>query len=188
MKTTPHFLDRLSFATVAPRDWVVRLLCVRYETFVWGFSMMQPRLMAKSGQLRARRASYRAARRVPAYRAHLLEAAGERGEPPETDKELYIKRHPTEARCSLGALPLTRTMIDESSGSTGTPYNWVRSRRERLEAQRFISYFAKYCYGTAPRITINAFPWAPGPRASTWARRWRRTDWSRARARTWPRS
>src|SRR5471030_2394310 len=102
MKTTPRFLDRLSFATVAPRDWIVRLLCARYETFLWGFSVMQPRLMAKSGQLRARRASYRAARRVPAYRQHLLHAPGDRGELPETDKEHYIKAYTTEARCSLG--------------------------------------------------------------------------------------
>ena len=165
MKTNPRFWDHLGFATITPRDWIVRLLCARYETFLWGYSVMQPRLMAKSGQLRARRASYRASKRVPAYQRHLLATPSENGELPETDKEQYIKVHTTEARCSLGALPMVRTMIDESSGSTGTPYNWVRSRQERLESQRFISYFAKYCYGTAPRITINAFSmgaWATG--------------------------
>ena len=55
--------------------------------------------------------------------------------------------------------------IDESSGSTGTPYNWVRSRQERRESQQFISYFANYCYGRGPRIIINAFSmgaWATG--------------------------
>lgn len=164
MKTTPTLLDRLRFATLCPRDWIVRLMCWRYDTFLWSYSVMMPSLMAKSGKLRARRALYRAARTVPAYAEHLGRAAAGEGAP-ETDKENYIKAHPTEARCRHGALPPVRTMIDESSGSTGTPYNWVRSRRERLESQRFISYFAKYCYGTEPRITINAFSmgaWATG--------------------------
>ncbi len=55
--------------------------------------------------------------------------------------------------------------IDESSGSTGTPYNWVRSGRERHQSHVFISYFAQYCYGTQPYVTINAFSmgaWATG--------------------------
>ena len=55
--------------------------------------------------------------------------------------------------------------IDESSGSTGTPYNWVRSGLERHQSHIFISYFAQYCYGTQPYVTINAFSmgaWATG--------------------------
>jgi phenylacetate-CoA ligase len=121
--------------------------------------------MAKSGKLRARRALYRAAKYVPAYAGHLSQAAGEKSNFPETDKEQYIKKHSTEARCRHGSFPMEKTMIDESSGSTGTPYNWIRSRQERSESQRFISYFAKYCYGAEPRITINAFSmgaWATG--------------------------
>lgn len=165
MKTTPTILDRLRFATLCPRDWIVRLMCWRYETFLWSYSVMLPSLMAKSGKLRARRALYRAARIVPAYSEHLSKAAAGEHSAPETDKENYIKAHSPEARCCHGLLPLVRTMIDESSGSTGTPYNWVRSRRERAESQRFISYFANYCYGTESRITINAFSmgaWATG--------------------------
>ena len=165
MKTTPTILDRIRFATLCPRDWIVRLMCWRYETFLWSYSVMQPSLMAKSGKLRARRALYRAARIVPAYSEHLGKAAAGKHGAPETDKENYIKAHSPEARCRHGSLPLARTMIDESSGSTGTPYNWVRSRRERVESQLFISYFANYCYGTESRITINAFSmgaWATG--------------------------
>lgn len=165
MKTIPSFADRLQFIALEPRDWLLRLLCCRYETFLWGFSLMIPRWMAWSSRLRAKRAMYRAANRVPAFASHLgalpqaIEAA------PEMDKANYVKAHPTEKRCREGKLPLRNVMIDESSGSTGTPYNWVRTRRERAESQRFISYFAKYCYGTEPRITINAFSmgaWATG--------------------------
>ncbi len=64
-----------------------------------------------------------------------------------------------------GRLPERDVTIDESSGSTGTPYNWVRSGLERHQSHIFISYFAQYCYGTQPYVTINAFSmgaWATG--------------------------
>jgi phenylacetate-CoA ligase len=52
-----------------------------------------------------------------------------------------------------------------SSGSTGTPYNWVRTALERHQSHIFISYFARYVYGTQRYVTINAFSmgaWATG--------------------------
>jgi phenylacetate-CoA ligase len=64
-----------------------------------------------------------------------------------------------------GFFPFTKTMIDESSGSTGTPYNWVRSIKERKESHAFVSYFSTFCFGKKPWITINAFSmgaWATG--------------------------
>ena len=45
------------------------------------------------------------------------------------------------------------------------PYNWIRGRREREVAHRNIAFFARYAYGTAPLVTINAFSmgaWATG--------------------------
>ena len=46
---------------------------------------------------------------------------------PVTDKASYIRAYSTEERCLDGRIPLAGTQIDESSGSTGIPYNWVRS-------------------------------------------------------------
>ena len=68
-------------------------------------------------------------------------------------------------RCNRGGVPFAGTTIDESSGSTGTPYNWIRGRRERELAHRNIAFFARYAFGTAPLVTINAFSmgaWAAG--------------------------
>ena len=144
MKTTPTFRERLRLLLLRPRDFFLQLLCWRYETFLWGFSRMSPGFLEQSGCLRARRAFFRAAKLVPAYARHLGQANATPVAIPETDKANYIKVHSTEARCCAGSLPLKKTMIDESSGSTGTPYNWVRSKQERLESQRFISYFANY--------------------------------------------
>ena len=165
MKPTPTLRERLRLLFLTPRDWLLYLVCWRYATFLRGFSLLSPRYLERSSRLRARRAFFRAAKRVPAYARHLGPANASPGATPETDKASYIQVYPTEARCRAGSLPLKNTMIDESSGSTGTPYNWVRSQRERRESQRFISYFARYCYGTEPIITINAFSmgaWATG--------------------------
>ncbi len=165
MKPNPTLRERLQLLLLGACDWLLHLVCWRYVTFLWGFSLLSPGFLDRAGRLRARRAFFRAAKLVPAYARHLAEADATPAAIPETDKASYIQVHPTEARCRTGSLPLKKTMIDESSGSTGTPYNWVRSRRERLESQRFISYFASYCYGTEPCITINAFSmgaWAAG--------------------------
>ena len=80
-------------------------------------------------------------------------------------KASYIDRHPLPDRCVDGRLPLVGTTIDESSGSTGTPYNWARSATERDHVRRMISFFARYTYGDAPLVVLNAFSmgaWATG--------------------------
>jgi len=109
-------------------------------------------------------------RNVPAYREFLkgndsYSVDVNRMLLPSMDKENYIKVFPPERRCLNGVLPLVNTAIDESSGSTGTPYNWVRSLQERHVSHIFISHFARYCFGKEPWITINAFSmgaWATG--------------------------
>ena len=127
-----------------------------------------------TGRLRAERAAWRAVQRVPAYRAFLRDSnvsvqeivpAGILKKLPETDKKSYIDRYPLEERCLDGKIPFRGTTIDESSGSTGTPYNWIRSEAERHVAHRNISFFARYCFGNADLVTINAFSmgaWATG--------------------------
>ena len=153
------------FAALAPFNLVLKLACARFETFLVLFERLTPVFLDWAGRWRARASFYHAARRVPAYR-HFLRSAGYRnGAPPETDKENYIKRYRTERRCVGGRLPERDVTIDESSGSTGTPYNWVRTGLERHQSHIFISYFARYCYGTQPYVTINAFSmgaWATG--------------------------
>lgn len=157
--------DRVEFILLVPRTLLLVLICLRYKTFMWGFSLLSPRYMAWTARIRARHAFARAAREVPAYARYLAQTQANSIEIPETDKESYIKAFPIEERCVGGGLPQTDTMIDESSGSTGTPYNWIRSLKERHHSHMFVSYFATYCFGAEPTITINAFSmgaWATG--------------------------
>ena len=153
-----------------PMDLVLRIIGPRYRLYFWFFGVAPPRILAWLGRLRAVRASDHAFRKVPAYREFLYyhnlyptDISALRL--PATDKGNYIGAFPPERRCVNGTIPFVGTAIDESSGSTGVPYNWIRSSEERHASHIFISHFARYCFGTAPYITINAFSmgaWATG--------------------------
>ena len=161
----PTLSEHLAFLFLTVFNQLMKVACVRYETFLFFFQTFPPWFLDWTGRLRARSAFYHAARNVPAYARFLIANNWRSGEPPETDKEAYIRRYSTEERCVGGALPESEIAIDESSGSTGTPYNWVRTEKERHQSHIFISYFAKYCFGNEPYLTINAFSmgaWATG--------------------------
>jgi phenylacetate-coenzyme A ligase PaaK-like adenylate-forming protein len=157
-----------------PLDATFKTVGLRYGWLTQMFRRTPPRILAGLGQLRAERAAWRAAKRVPAYRDFLEREAvdpddlfplGILGRLPETDKRNYVDLYGLMERCVGGSVPYPGTTIDESSGSTGTPYNWIRGRREREVAHRNISFFARYAFGTAPLVTLNAFSmgaWAAG--------------------------
>ena len=161
-------------AWLFPLDVIFKTVGLRYGWLTQLFRRTPPRLLAGLGQLRAERASWRAAKRVPAYRDFLEQAAvdpddlfpfGILGRLPETEKRNYIDCYGLMERCVGGGVPYPGTTIDESSGSTGTPYNWIRGRREREVAHRNISFFARYAFGEGPLVTLNAFSmgaWAAG--------------------------
>lgn len=161
-------------AWLLPLDLTFKTMGLRYGWLKELFDHAPPRPLAMTGRLRAERAAWRAVRRVPGYRAFLrdkgltpegLVPAGILDKLPETDKSTYIDRYPLSERCVDGRIPFGGTTIDESSGSTGKPYNWIRSQAERHVAHRNISFFARYCYGADPLVTINAFSmgaWATG--------------------------
>lgn len=162
-RTTATLRERIAFAAQAPCDWLIKASCASYSTFLATFKLLPPRYLAWASEIKARKAYYRAIRQVPAYGEFLRTSPI--SHVPETDKETYIKRYHTDARCVGGSFFHDKTVIDESSGSTGTPYNWVRSETERHQSHVFVSYFATYCYGREPWVTINGFSmgaWATG--------------------------
>jgi phenylacetate-CoA ligase len=153
-----------------PVELLVELTGRRYRSFLALVRTTPPWLLATLGRWRARRTYEHARRRVPAYAAFLAERAGATTDPvrlrlPETDKDGYVRRWTIPERCVGGELPLRGVAIDESSGSTGTPHNWVRTHEERAVTHLFISHFARHCYGGEPWITVNAYSmgaWATG--------------------------
>ena len=97
---------------------------------------------------------YRAAlRTVPAY-ATLMQrslaspaSVGSIAGVPAIDKANYINPFPLEARCVGGQLPRGGLLIDESSGSSGVPTNWVRGVRERNANRRTIRLGMQHHFG-----------------------------------------
>ena len=178
----PHSFSRLpSSARTAGSALALRFADVSkwgalrsYPLFQMAATTPIPRWVEPLGARGALRAGLHAYRHVPAYR-DFVDISGwtddrklsgnERLERlPVMDKKNYIQRYPTPLRCLNGEIPLVGTELDESSGSSGTPFNWVRGGAELREVHRQLSQFGRYIFAE-PVVTINCFSmgaWSTG--------------------------
>ncbi len=120
-------------------------------------------------------AARKAMRTVPAYR-ELAGAGGVAPAPspeewlarlPVTTKRSYIDRWPIAARCAGGAIPAQGCELDESAGSSGAPYTWIRSQPELTDVHRSLALLARHLLPDDGRrfVVLNAFSmgaWATG--------------------------
>lgn len=169
----------LVFALLRVAGAFRRLLTSSEETykllFIPGFEAARWRF----GKWHAWLAFERARREVPAYRAFL----GESGDPrvvargldpdlariPVTDKQNYVSRYSIEERCRGGAIPVAGVVVDESSGTTGKPWNWVRGPYELKQVKQAMQVALHHQFGKEPMFVLNAFalgPWATGMNVS----------------------
>ena len=84
---------------------------------------------------------------------------------PPTDKQGYVAAYPEEQRCRGGELAVVGSVVDESSGSSGRPFNWVRSRRELRSVHKNLAGFTTMVFPSPRRFVINAYSmgaWATG--------------------------
>jgi phenylacetate-CoA ligase len=161
------------------QEWLVRVLARRPSThqllLVPGIEPIRWAL----GRLRAYRTFERSARLVPAYRSFLAEHGCPSTLPkggnlraffasvPIMDKDNYIRRYSITERCTRGRLPRRGVVVDESSGSSGTPTSWVRGPSERRATRELLQVgFARTAEDLErPPFVINAFSlgaWATG--------------------------
>lgn len=107
---------------------------------------------------------------VPAYREHLREndwgfSWFDLASYPQTSKDSYVRRYAEKDRCRNGSLDRVGTIVDESSGSSGTPYNWVRGRRELDTVHRNVAGLTTQVFPHKNLFVINAYSmgaWATG--------------------------
>ncbi len=125
------------------------------------------------GRRRAVAVARLAARRCPAYREFLAANKVTDIEPfaalPITTKENYVKAYSIESRCLDGRIPAKGVVIDESSGSSGTPNNWVRGASERAAVRRLLQHGWSLTYRDDGVFLLNCFalgPWATGMNVS----------------------
>ncbi|UWP87035.1 phenylacetate--CoA ligase family protein [Dactylosporangium fulvum] len=84
---------------------------------------------------------------------------------PTTDKQSYVKAYPEDQRCRHGEIKIAGSVVDESSGSSGQPFNWVRSRRELRSVHKNLAGYATMVFPSPRRFVINAYSmgaWATG--------------------------
>lgn len=133
----------------------------------------------KIGMWKAWRVFDLASKNTPAYQKFLKNAGFSSlkisgltpllSEVPATDKANYVKKFTIEDRCVGGKFPSGGVMIDESSGTSGTPNNWVRGNAERLAVKKALQVAMHTVVGKKQVFIINAFalgPWATGMNVS----------------------
>lgn len=155
---------------------IVKFLIKRNFLIELTFFPKFPITRARLGKIRLMNEFRKAQNKVPAYKVFLSENKFNVkkiynliSSIPVMDKENYIKQYPIDARCLSGKIP-TGSVIDESSGSSGPPTNWVRGIKERNYNQEIIRFSINRLIPDKNKIIINAFalgPWATGMNISS---------------------
>ncbi|KAB1650465.1 phenylacetate--CoA ligase family protein [Pseudoclavibacter endophyticus] len=84
---------------------------------------------------------------------------------PETDKRGYVTRYSEDERCWNGEIVTIGTVVDESSGSSGTPFNWMRGKKEQRTIHSNVAGYVTLLFGSKRLFCLNAFSmgaWATG--------------------------
>jgi phenylacetate-CoA ligase len=168
-------IDRIAIYVTLTVLWILRrgISSNSRSYLLLNAGFMQP-FLARVGLLRAHAVYLKAKRRCPAYREFLKANRDVTGKwqlsrVPVMTKENYIKKYSIQDRCYEGEIPATGVVIDESSGSSGTPNNWVRSPEEREDVKRILQLNYRLIYRDRGCILLNCFalgPWATGMNVS----------------------
>lgn len=82
-----------------------------------------------------------------------------------TSKDDFVRRYSEEHRCWDGRIQRAGTVVDESSGSSGTPFNWMRSKKELDTVHKNVAGYVTMLFKDKDLFCINAFSmgaWATG--------------------------
>jgi phenylacetate-CoA ligase len=140
-----------------------------------GAQALQP-VLVWIGNQKAWEVYLKASRDCPAYRAFLVDQnassirnALDLSLLPATTKENYVTKYGIQDRCYGGRIPSKGVVIDESSGSSGTPNNWVRGPAERDSVKAIVQLSYSLRFKGSDFFILNCFalgPWATGMNVS----------------------
>ncbi len=169
-----RFRDRIFIFLIRIIDGLQVGILKNYAIFAFVVSRAPQKFGAEACCYRAFKEFLIAYKNVPAYKkfldknswsCNITDARELFKTLPVTDKVNYILPYSTEDRCLNGEFFYKGVVIDESSGATGIPYNWVRSSREREIVKSIIGVYLRYCFGNEKFIVLNTFSmgaWATG--------------------------
>lgn len=170
-----RILRSIIFVLINVQDWFVWqlvknevihkiLLSPGFEGYRW-----------RAGRWRLYRTLVRARKKVPAYKKFYIEQGSKEPLPAKReldftdvcvmDKQNYIKKYDIPSRCWGGKVPAKGILVDESSGSSGTPTSWVRGADERRAIKQLIQVGFGQLEKNRPIFVLNAFAmgaWATG--------------------------
>lgn len=169
-------IDRITIQATLWVLWIVRkFISIDRRTYLMLSAGSLQTVLARIGMMRARAAFIKAQDRCPAYQ-DFLKAEGyanagrwSLARVPVMTKENYVKKYGIEQRCYDGRIPATGVVIDESSGSSGLPNNWVRSAEEREDVKKILQLNYQLIYRDEGCLLLNCFalgPWATGMNVS----------------------
>jgi len=140
-----------------------------YKFWRW-LAMHYPPALDRLGRIVAALTCALAAHEVPAYRDFVARQRSSRNRLrldawPPTDKASYAAAYDFAARCRDGRICSAGVNVDESSGSSGAPFNWVRSLAELTQTHANMANFARLIFPSERLFVLNAFSmgaWATG--------------------------
>lgn len=125
----------------------------------------------ESGEILAKKRFNEAYKDVPAYKEHIIRFNGQPTSKsnfidiPPTTKDNYIKFQQYDSDTHFHGKYPSHSKTDTSTGTTGKPTEWVRSKEELETVKKSLQLAAKIQFGKRKISYINAFalgPWATG--------------------------
>jgi phenylacetate-CoA ligase len=146
--------------------FVENLLLNNYSLTKFLIENSNPKLLEKISKFKAYQIYKLAQVNVPAYKKFLKNKVYENiEEVPYTDKKNYIKQFSYGSRCLEGKFPKTGN-IEESSGSSGSPTNWIRSLDEEDLLFKMARFEFFYTFNANKKKYIVLSGWSSGPWAT----------------------
>ena len=152
-----------------------RFLLVHYEFTKYALTHINPQLLHLISQKKALHIFHKTSLDTPAYQQFLDHRQVAPHDVrsidafntiiPATEKENYIKVYSYEDRCVNGCFP-THGNIDESSGTSGKPTNWIRSVKEEDLLFKMAEFEFKYTFKTHKENIMVISAWSSGPWAT----------------------
>lgn len=167
----PVNLARQAFLRLANTGLTAAYTTYRVHPAIWRFTARNYHpAMEGLARLNAWMICQQASLDVPAYQDYLAEHDyafrwWDLQNYPVTSKDSYVRRYSEDQRCWDGKVVLPGTVVDESSGSSGTPFNWMRSKRELRTVHKNVAGYVTLLFGSKNLFCINAFSmgaWATG--------------------------
>jgi phenylacetate-CoA ligase len=165
----------LKLLPVSRTECFEKLLLKHYNMSKNLLANVKPDLIEKISEKKALAVFKKASKNIPAYRRFLRDNNIKRMKIkniddfnhilPPTTKENYVKKNRMIDLFMKGRLP-KQGIIEESSGSSGTPTNWVKSASESDVLELEVEFESKYLFGKIKKPSIILSCWSPGPWAT----------------------